>query len=45
VRQIFDDPDGEHDWGIEAEVNLLASDEAGAAVLRIVDVGPAGEFG
>jgi hypothetical protein len=41
VRQIFDDPDGEHDWGVEGEVDLPASDEAGAAVLRVVDVGPA----
>ena len=39
VRQIFDDPAGDHDWGISAEVDLAASDEAGAAVLRITDVG------
>ncbi|GAB2962050.1 DEAD/DEAH box helicase [Micromonospora polyrhachis] len=39
VRQIFDDPDEDHDWGISAEVDLAASDEAGAAVLRITDVG------
>ncbi|WP_431878685.1 DEAD/DEAH box helicase [Amycolatopsis sacchari] len=38
VRQIFDDPDGNHDWGISAEVDLAASDEAGSAVLRITDV-------
>ena len=25
VRQIFDDPDGDHDWGISAEVDLAAS--------------------
>ena len=30
VRQIFDDPAGDHDWGISAEVDLAASDEAGA---------------
>jgi superfamily II RNA helicase len=39
VRQIFDDPAGDHDWGISAVVDLGASDEAGAAVLRITDVG------
>ncbi len=39
VRQIFDDPAGDHDWGISAVVDLAASDEAGSAVLRITDVG------
>ena len=39
VRQIFDDPAGDHDWGISAVVDLAASDEAGAAVIRITDVG------
>jgi hypothetical protein len=39
LRQIFDDPAGDHDWGISAEVDLAASDEAGAAVLRVTDVG------
>jgi hypothetical protein len=39
VRQIFDDPAGDHDWGISAVVDLAASDEAGLAVLRITDVG------
>ncbi|HEY6313870.1 MAG TPA: DUF3516 domain-containing protein, partial [Streptosporangiaceae bacterium] len=39
VRQIFDDPAGDHDWGIGAVVDLAASDEAGTAVLRITDVG------
>jgi superfamily II RNA helicase len=42
VRQIFDDPAGDHDWGISAEVDLAASDEAGAAVLRVTDVGQLG---
>jgi hypothetical protein len=42
VRQIFDDPAGDHDWGISAEVDLAASDEAGTAVLRITDVGQLG---
>ncbi|MEV0394735.1 DEAD/DEAH box helicase [Polymorphospora rubra] len=40
VRQIFDDPEGDHDWGISAEVDLAASDEVGAAVIRVTDVGP-----
>jgi hypothetical protein len=39
VRQIFDDPAGDHDWGISAAIDLDASDDAGAAVLRITDVG------
>jgi superfamily II RNA helicase len=39
VRQIFDDPAGDHDWGISALVDLDASDEAGAAVIRVTDVG------
>jgi superfamily II RNA helicase len=38
VRQIFDDPAGDHDWGISAEIDLRASDEVGSAVVRIVDV-------
>jgi superfamily II RNA helicase len=44
VRQIFDDPAGDHDWGITAVVDLDASDEAGAAVLRITDVGQLSGF-
>ena len=40
VRQILDDPAGDHDWGISAEVDLAASDAAGAAVVRVTDVGP-----
>ncbi|SDC26111.1 DEAD/DEAH box helicase [Actinokineospora iranica] len=39
VRQIFDDPAGDHDWGFTAEVDLAASDEAGTAVLHITEVG------
>ncbi|MBE9373236.1 DUF3516 domain-containing protein [Saccharopolyspora sp. HNM0983] len=44
VRQIFEDPDGDHDWGISAEVDLPASDEAGMAAVRVtaVDDAPAG---
>ncbi|MHB1472726.1 MAG: DEAD/DEAH box helicase [Dermatophilaceae bacterium] len=35
VRQVIDDPEGDHDWGITAVVELEASDEAGEAVLTI----------
>jgi hypothetical protein len=42
VRQILSDPAGDHDWGISAEVDLDASDEAGSAVVRITDVGQLG---
>jgi superfamily II RNA helicase len=40
VRQILEDPAGDHDWGISAEVDLAASDAAGTAVVRITAVGP-----
>ena len=40
VRQILDDPAGDHDWAITAEVDLRASDEAGEAVVRVTHVGP-----
>jgi superfamily II RNA helicase len=39
VRQVFADPEGDHDWGISAEVDLAASDEEGRAVVRLTDVG------
>jgi hypothetical protein len=39
VRQIFADPNGDHDWGISAEVDLAASDEEGRAVVRVTSVG------
>lgn len=39
VRQILDDPAGDHDWGLEVEVDLEASDEQGVAVLGLVDAG------
>lgn len=42
IRQVIDDPDGHHDWGIEAELDLEATDEAGEPVLAITHVG---EFG
>jgi superfamily II RNA helicase len=42
VRQAFDDPAGDHDWGITAEVDLESSDELGTADVRIVEVGQLG---
>jgi superfamily II RNA helicase len=39
VRQIFDDPAQDHDWGFSAQIDLAASDEAGAAVVRVTSVG------
>ncbi|PRX99621.1 DEAD/DEAH box helicase [Allonocardiopsis opalescens] len=38
VRQVFDDPAGDHDWGISAEIDLPASDDAGRAVVRLLAV-------
>ncbi|WP_026423874.1 DEAD/DEAH box helicase [Actinokineospora inagensis] len=39
VRQIFDDPAADHDWGFTAEVDLAASDESGTAAVHITAVG------
>ena len=39
VRQIFDDPAGDHDWGISATVDLAESAEQGIAVVRVTSVG------
>lgn len=39
VRQTFADPNGDHDWGVSAEVDLAASDEEGRAVVRVTSVG------
>ena len=38
VEQTIDDPAGDHDWRIRAEVDLAASDEEGAAVVRVTEV-------
>lgn len=38
ARQIFDDPAGDHDWGISAEIDLAASDEQGFAVVTVTGV-------
>jgi hypothetical protein len=39
VRQILDDPAGDHDWGFTLHVDLAASDEDGEAVVTVTDVG------
>jgi hypothetical protein len=43
IRQVLDDPDGNHDWAIEAELDLEATDEAGEPVLEITHVGDMAE--
>ena len=40
VTQILDDPDGDHDWRITAELDLAATDEAGELVLVTTGFGP-----
>ena len=40
VRQTFDDPAGDRDWGMSANIDLAASDEAGEPVVTLLDVGP-----
>jgi superfamily II RNA helicase len=40
VRQVFEDPEGDHDWGIDAVVDLAESDEAGIAAITVTAVGP-----
>ncbi len=42
VRQVLDDPAGDRDWAILAEVDLAASDEEGAAVVWVTAVEPLG---
>ena len=38
VRQILADPAGDHDWGISAVVDLVASIAEGTAVVRVTAV-------
>ena len=38
VEQTIDDPAGDHDWRIRAEVDLRESAEEGAAVVRVTEV-------
>ena len=40
LRQIIDDPAGDHDWGFSAVVDLAASDAAGEPVITVTEVGP-----
>jgi len=40
VRQVLDDPAGDHDWAIVASIDLAASDDTGAPVLTVLHVGP-----
>ncbi|MEX2293748.1 MAG: DUF3516 domain-containing protein [Acidimicrobiales bacterium] len=42
VRQIFDDPEGTKEWAITAIVDLDTSDDAGVAMVRVIDVGRTG---
>ena len=39
VRQIFADPEGDHDWGISATVDLAESNAEGTAVVRVTSIG------
>ncbi|HEY9307166.1 MAG TPA: DUF3516 domain-containing protein [Microbacterium sp.] len=38
VEQTIDDPAGDHDWRIRGVVELAASEETGAAVVRVTEV-------
>jgi superfamily II RNA helicase len=38
VRQVLDDPEGDHDWAIVGHLDLARCDEAGRAVLVPVEV-------
>ncbi|WP_219414290.1 DEAD/DEAH box helicase [Pseudonocardia nigra] len=42
VRQVLDDPAGDRDWAITAEVDLAGSDEEGAPVVWVTGVEPLG---
>ncbi|WP_409047842.1 DEAD/DEAH box helicase [Microbacterium sp. HA-8] len=38
VEQTIDDPAGDHDWRVRAEVDLEASAEEGTAIVRVLEV-------
>ncbi|KSU53758.1 DEAD/DEAH box helicase [Microbacterium enclense] len=38
VEQTIDDPAGDHDWRIRAQVDLAASEEEGTAIVRVTEV-------
>ena len=40
VEQLLDDPEGDHDWRITAELDLAATDEAGEPVLVVTGLSP-----
>ncbi len=42
VRQVLDDPAGDRDWAITAEIDLTASDQQGEAVVWVTGVEPLG---
>lgn len=44
ARQVLDDPEGDHEWAIVAEVDLDASDETGGPVLCPVGVETVSSF-
>jgi superfamily II RNA helicase len=44
VRQVLDDPAGDRDWAISAEIDLAASDERGEAVVWVTAVEPLGGY-
>ena len=39
-RQVLADPEGDHDWGIEGEIDLAASESEGEPVVKVLRVGP-----
>ena len=41
LAQILDDPEGDHDWRITADLDLPATDEIGELVLVTTGLGPA----
>ena len=45
VTQRLDDPAGHRDWALVARIDLRASDDAGAAVLAVLGLGPIGTVG
>jgi superfamily II RNA helicase len=38
VRQILDDPAGDHDWALNADIDLAESDRIGAAAVHLTSV-------
>jgi hypothetical protein len=42
VRQVLDDPAGDRDWAITAEIDLAASDEQGTPAVWVTAVEPLG---